>query len=123
MPADCSVLHTPTILPNIRISWDYHPTFMLISGRFKRSKPTYERAHVGLDLLNLASLYSLISHSTSQNLVSVTYINSLDNITSIVMCYFAHHITIKSNTSHQAGLQLAYRFCENENRELFEYER
>ena len=32
MPTDCSVLRTPTILPNIRISWDYHPTFMLISG-------------------------------------------------------------------------------------------
>ena len=27
MPTDCSVLRTPTILPNIRISWDYHPTF------------------------------------------------------------------------------------------------
>ena len=26
MPTDCSVLRTPTILPNIRISWDYHPT-------------------------------------------------------------------------------------------------
>ncbi|EDY33422.1 hypothetical protein RUMLAC_00802 [[Ruminococcus] lactaris ATCC 29176] len=37
MPTDCSVLRTPTILPNIRISWDYHPTFMLISGRVKRS--------------------------------------------------------------------------------------
>ena len=37
MPADCSVLRTPTILPNIRISWDYHPTFMLISGRVLRS--------------------------------------------------------------------------------------
>ncbi len=68
MPTDCSVLRTPTlypffrsasvrakhvplahsILPNIRISWDYHPTFMLIS--------TYEQAHVGLDLLTLASL-------------------------------------------------------------------
>ena len=23
MPTDCSVLRTPTILPNIRISWDY----------------------------------------------------------------------------------------------------
>ena len=33
MPADCSVLRTPTIRPSIRISWDYHPTFMLISGR------------------------------------------------------------------------------------------
>ncbi len=37
MPTDCSVLRTPTILPNIRISWDYHPTFMLISGRVLRS--------------------------------------------------------------------------------------
>jgi hypothetical protein len=44
--------HNP---PNIRISWDYHPTFMLISGRVKRSLPNYEQAHVGLDLLTLAS--------------------------------------------------------------------
>ena len=33
MPTDCSVRRTPTILPSIRISWDYHPTFMLILGR------------------------------------------------------------------------------------------
>ena len=72
---------------------------MLISGLVSRSKPTYELAHVGLDLLTLASLYSLISHSTSQSLDSVNYIDSLDNITSIVMCYFAHHITTKSNIS------------------------
>jgi len=26
------VLRTPTILPDSRISWDYHPTFMLLSG-------------------------------------------------------------------------------------------
>ncbi len=47
MPTDCSVLRTPRLrsasvrarhVPlahstyNIRISWDYHPTFMLISG-------------------------------------------------------------------------------------------
>ena len=37
MPTDCFVLRTSTILPNIRISWDYHPTFMLISGRVLRS--------------------------------------------------------------------------------------
>ncbi len=37
IPTDCSVLRTPTILPNIRISWDYHPTFMLILGRVPRS--------------------------------------------------------------------------------------
>ena len=37
MPTDCSVLRTPTILPNIRISWDIYPTFMLISGRVPRS--------------------------------------------------------------------------------------
>ena len=36
MPADCSVLRTPTILPDSRISWDYHPTFMLLSGRVTR---------------------------------------------------------------------------------------
>ena len=30
MPTDCSVLRTITILPNIRISWNYHPTFMLL---------------------------------------------------------------------------------------------
>ena len=37
MPTDCSVLRTPTILPDSRISWDYHPTFMLLSGRVTRS--------------------------------------------------------------------------------------
>src|SRR5699024_2010790 len=37
LPADCSVLRTLTILSNIRISWDSHPTFMLISGRVPRS--------------------------------------------------------------------------------------
>ena len=58
MPADCSVLCTPTILPNIRISWDIHPTFMLISGRPQGLSPTYEQAHVGLDLLTLASIHS-----------------------------------------------------------------
>ena len=47
----------PTILPNIRISWNIHPTFMLISGRSQGLSPTYEQAHVGLDLLTLASLY------------------------------------------------------------------
>ena len=36
MPADCSVLCTPTILPIIRISWDGHPTFRLILGRVPR---------------------------------------------------------------------------------------
>ena len=35
--ADCSVLRTLTIRPSIRISWDDHPTFMLISGRVLRS--------------------------------------------------------------------------------------
>ena len=34
---NCSVLCTSTILPNICISWDIHPTFMLISGRVQRS--------------------------------------------------------------------------------------
>ena len=58
MPADCSVLCTPTILPNIRISWDIHPTFMLISGGPQGLSPTYEQAHVGLDLLTLASIHS-----------------------------------------------------------------
>ncbi|EET61567.1 hypothetical protein BRYFOR_06250 [Marvinbryantia formatexigens DSM 14469] len=37
MPTDCYVLRTSTILPAIRISWDIHPTFMLISGRVPRS--------------------------------------------------------------------------------------
>ena len=55
MPTDCSVRCTPTILPIIRISWDCHPTFRLILGRVPRSKSTYERAHVDLDLLTLAS--------------------------------------------------------------------
>ena len=55
MPTDCSVRCTPTILPNIRISWDYHPTFMLISGRSQGLSSTYEQAHVDLDLLTLTS--------------------------------------------------------------------
>ena len=37
IPTDCFVLCTPTILPDIRISWDDYPTFMLISGRLPRS--------------------------------------------------------------------------------------
>ena len=37
MPTNCFVLRTPTILPNIRISRDCHPTFMLIFGRVPRS--------------------------------------------------------------------------------------
>ena len=32
IPTNCSVLCTSTILPTIRISWDYHPSFMLILG-------------------------------------------------------------------------------------------
>ena len=61
MPTDCSVRRTPTILPSIRISWDYHPTFMLISGWVPRSKSTYEQAHVDLDLLTLTSSGIIIS--------------------------------------------------------------
>ncbi len=34
---DCSVLCTPTIPPNTRISWSIRPTFTLISGRVPRS--------------------------------------------------------------------------------------
>ena len=37
MPTDCPCYALPLILPNIRISWDYHPTFMLISGWVLRS--------------------------------------------------------------------------------------
>ena len=37
MPTNCFVLRTFTILPVIRISWDFHPTFMLMSGRISRS--------------------------------------------------------------------------------------
>ncbi len=59
MPVDCSVLRTFTILPNIRISRDIHPTFMLISGRGPRSFTHYEQAHVSSDLLTLAS-YNLV---------------------------------------------------------------
>ena len=55
MPVDCFVLCTPTILPIIRISWDYHPTFML--GGAQGLSSTYEQAHVDLDFLPLASLY------------------------------------------------------------------
>ena len=55
MLADCSVLRTPIILPDSRISWDYHPTFMLYRGGSRGLSPTYEQAHVGLDLNNLAS--------------------------------------------------------------------
>ena len=67
IPADCSVLRTLTIRPNIRISWDIHPTFMLISGGSQGISPTYERAHVGLDLLTLASLNTNIQNTKKQN--------------------------------------------------------
>ena len=30
IPTNCFVLRTTTILPNIRISWNYHPSFMLL---------------------------------------------------------------------------------------------
>ena len=46
MPTDCSVLRTLTILPSIRISWDYHPTFMPVSYThldvYKRQTHTIE---------------------------------------------------------------------------------
>ncbi len=45
--ATCSVLRTPTILPNIRISQNYRPAFMSILGRLVLT--TYEQAHVGLE--------------------------------------------------------------------------
>ena len=53
--------HNP---PNIRISWYYHPTICEYRGGSKGLLPTYEQAHVGLDLLTLASskynIYCLI---------------------------------------------------------------
>ena len=93
MPADCSVLRTPTILPNIRISRELSRFYAHIEfrnsskydacGLFRAThshnptqyshiagiipllcsywggsqglSPTYEQAHVGLDLLTLAS--------------------------------------------------------------------
>ncbi len=55
MPADCSVLCTPTILPIIRISWDYIPLLGSYWGGSQGLSSTYERAHVDLDLLTLAS--------------------------------------------------------------------
>ena len=48
-------MHSHNPPPNIRISWDFHPTFMLISGRVQGLSPTCVRAHVGLDLLTLVS--------------------------------------------------------------------
>ena len=66
MPADCSVLRTLAILPDIRISWDIHPTFMLISGGTQGLSPTYEQAHVVLDLLPLASCKLNISRRYSE---------------------------------------------------------
>ena len=54
MPTDCSVLRTPTILPYIRIF------LCSYRGGFQGLSPTYEQAHVGLDLLTLASLYNII---------------------------------------------------------------
>ena len=53
---DCSVLRTPTILPDSRISWDLHPTFMLLSGRVKKSKRLLQASLRRLfDFLTLAS--------------------------------------------------------------------
>ena len=53
---DCSVLRTPTILPDSRISWDWHPTFMLLSGRVKKSKRLLQASLRRLfDFLTLAS--------------------------------------------------------------------
>ena len=53
MPTNCSVLRTPTIRPDIRISWDYHPTICEYRGGLQGLSPTYEQAHVGLDLLTM----------------------------------------------------------------------
>ena len=57
MPTDCFVLRTPTILPAIRISRDYHPAFKLMSdGQVPRSVSTYKPAYVDTDLSPLISL-------------------------------------------------------------------
>ena len=56
MPTDCSVLRTPTILPNIRISWDYHPALYAHIGAGSKVFHPPEQAHVGLATLTLASL-------------------------------------------------------------------
>ena len=54
MPTDCSVLRTPTILSNIR--GIYIPLLCSYWGGSQGLSPTYEQAHVGLDLLTLASI-------------------------------------------------------------------
>ena len=73
------MLRTPTILPNIRISWDYHPTFMLISGRFPGLSPTYEQAHVGLDLLTLVSYHIIIYEAGGQSGIAVSVTGNMVN--------------------------------------------
>ena len=56
MPADCSVLCTPTILPKYSHIVGYTSHFYAHIGAAPQGlSPTYEQAHVGLDLLTLAS--------------------------------------------------------------------
>ena len=92
MPTDCSVHCTPTILSSIRISWDYHPTFMstLRFGREQNEHPldvllhigegsqglssTYEQAHVDLDLLTLASYHRKIEVHESRCRLCVEFV-------------------------------------------------
>ena len=55
MPTDCSVLRTPTILPIVAYRGIIIPLLYSYLGGSRGLSPTYEQAHVGLDLLTLAS--------------------------------------------------------------------
>ena len=57
MPVDCSVLRTPTIPPIFAYRGIYIPLLCSYRGGSQGPSPTYEQAHVGLDLLTLASFY------------------------------------------------------------------
>ena len=49
----------------------YTSSFMLISGRAQGLSPTYEQAHVGLDLLTLASLYKILCRKNLKHQLSI----------------------------------------------------
>ena len=68
IPANCSVLRTPTILPPI---FAYRgiiiPLLCSYRGGSQGLSPTYEQAHVGLDLLTLVSYILRRIHDSCTN--------------------------------------------------------
>ena len=74
MPADCFVLRAPTFLPNIRISRDYHPTFMLILGRVPRSFIHLQASSCGFRPLDPGIIYKEYSATVSAPEYSISFI-------------------------------------------------